>query len=103
MSSVIGSGVANPTDLLVQDVPKVNGKTDPDKAARQFEGMLMAQIFQTMRKTVDHSGLFGESAVARSTYEYLLDQAVVEHAISGGTGWGLAQRLAEQWKAKQNI
>ena len=40
-----------------------------DKAARQFEGLLMGLLFQTMRKTVQPSGLFGDSGQSRSTYE----------------------------------
>ena len=68
-----------------------------DKAARQFEGLLMGVLFQTMRKTVKPSGLFGDSGQSRSTYEYLLDQAVVDRAVSGGHGWGLAERLKANW------
>jgi Rod binding domain-containing protein len=68
-----------------------------DKAARQFEGLLMGLLFQTMRKTVKPSGLLGDSGSSRSTYEYLLDQAVVDRAVSGGRGWGLAERLKASW------
>lgn len=82
-------------------MPSLSGKTNVGDAAKQFEGMLMTQIFQIMRKTVQHSGLFGDSALARSTYEYLLDQAVVDHAMSSGKGWGLAERLEESWAARQ--
>ncbi len=85
----------------MQEVPRPSDKASVGDAAKQFEGMLMAQIFQTMRKTVQHSGLFGDSAGARSTYEYLLDQAVVDHAMSSGKGWGLASRLEESWAARQ--
>lgn len=72
-----------------------------DKAARQFEGLLMGVLFQTMRKTVEPSGLFGESGQSRSTYEYLMDQAVVDRAVSGGRGWGLAERLKESWNRSE--
>lgn len=68
-----------------------------DQAARQFEGMLMGLLFQTMRKTVHPSGLLGDSGQSRSTYEYLMDQAVVDRAVSGGRGWGLADRLKAGW------
>lgn len=68
-----------------------------DKAARQFEGLLMGLLFQTMRKTVQPSGLFGDSGQSRSTYEYLMDQAVVDQAVSTGHGWGLAERLKASW------
>lgn len=68
-----------------------------DQAARQFEGLLMGLLFQTMRKTVEPSGLMGDSGQSRSTYEYLLDQAVVEGAVNSGRGWGLAERLKASW------
>lgn len=68
-----------------------------DKAARQFEGLLMSLVFQTMRKTVQPSGLFGDSGASRSTYEYLMDQAVMDRAASSGHGWGLADRLKANW------
>lgn len=76
-------------------LPDATEKTD--KAARQFEGLLMGVLFQTMRKTVQPSGLFGDAGHSRSTYEYLLDQAVVDRAVSSGHGWGLAERLKESW------
>lgn len=67
------------------------------EAAREFEGLLMVQLFQTLRKTVEPSGLFGENEQARSTYEYLLDQALVQQAMASGKGWGLAERLERVW------
>jgi Rod binding domain-containing protein len=76
-------------------IPDSSEKTD--KAARQFEGLLMSMLFQTMRKTVEPSGLFGDSGQSRSTYEYLMDQAVVDRAVAGGRGWGLADRLKAAW------
>jgi len=88
-----------PSDVVLPEAP--TGKVGTSEAAKQFEGMLMAQIFQVMRKTVNHSGLFGDSALARSTYEYLLDQAVVDHAMNSGKSWGLATRLEEAWAARQ--
>ncbi len=76
-------------------VPDADEKSD--KAARQFEGLLMSMLFQTMRKTIEPSGLLGDSGQSRSTYEYLMDQAVVDRAVSGGRGWGLAERLKAAW------
>jgi len=84
-----------PQDLLAVSLP--SGKTSPKEAARKFEGLLMAQLFQSLRKTVQPSGLFGDEGQARQTYEYLLDQAVVEHAMAGGRGWGLAERIEQDW------
>ncbi len=74
---------------------------DPAEAAKQFEGLLMANLFKELRKTVHTSGLFGESAGARSTYEFLLDQAVINHAMEGGASWGLKDRLEASIRAAQ--
>lgn len=76
-------------------LPGASDKTD--QAARQFEGLLMGLLFQSMRKTVEPSGLLGDSGQTQSTFEYLMDQAVVDKAVSGGRGWGLAERLKADW------
>lgn len=70
------------------------------KAAVAFEGMLISQMFQSMRKTIQPSGLLGDSGQARGTLEYLLDQAVVDSAMKGGRSWGLASRIEEAWRLK---
>jgi Rod binding domain-containing protein len=91
----------NPLSLVNAPQPP---KGDPEKlkkTAAEFEGMLMAQVFQALRKTVEPSGLFGNSQNERSTYDYLLDQAVIKNAIEGGHTWGLAVRLEESWKNTQ--
>lgn len=90
--------VAVATDLVAPRIP--TGK-DPAEAARQFEGMLMANLFQELRKTVHSSGLFGGNATTRQTYEYLLDQAVVNQAMEGGRSWGLADRIEASIRAGQ--
>jgi Rod binding domain-containing protein len=89
---------------IVDPVAQAQGAKAPptqadktDKAAQQFEGLLMSLLFQTMRKTVQPSGLFGDSGQTRSTYEYLMDQAVADRAVSGGRGMGLADRLKASW------
>jgi Rod binding domain-containing protein len=76
-------------------LPAATDKTD--QAARQFEGLLMGLLFQSMRKTVEPSGLLGDSGQSQSTYEYLMDQSVIEKAVSSGRGWGLAERLKADW------
>ena len=78
-----------------QAVPNSADRTE--KAARQFEGLLMSVMMQAMRKTVHPSGLFGDSGQSRSTYEYLMDQAVADRAAASGRGWGLADRLKASW------
>lgn len=100
MSAAALPGLAQvaPQDLLAQKVPGPGQKNNAE-AAQQFEGMLMAYVFQQMRQTVHPSGLFGDEGTARSTYEYLLDQAVTTSAMKAGKGWGLSQRLEAAWGA----
>lgn len=71
------------------------------EAAVAFEGMLLSLMFQSMRKTVQPSGLLGDSGQARGTLDYLLDQAVVDSAMKGGRTWGLADRIEAAWRAKE--
>ncbi|GEM_PF-375599 len=78
-----------------------DSKEKTAKAAQQFEGLLMNLLFQGMRKTVEHSKLLGDSGSSRSTYEYLMDQAVVDKAVSAGRGWGLAAKLEAAWSKSQ--
>lgn len=88
----------NPRDLVTAELPTAaSSKTSPKEAAQKFEGLLMAQLFQSLRKTVEPSGLFGDGGQARQTYEYLFDQAIVEQAMTGGRGWGLAERIEKDW------
>lgn len=91
----------DPRALVAPRLPSAPEGRSPREAAREFEGLLMAQLFQTLRKTVEPSGLFGEDGQARSTYEYLLDQAVVQHAMTTGRGWGLAERLEQAWAQRE--
>lgn len=87
-----------PQDIVAQSLPvAAPGGSRNAEAAKQFEGMLMAFVYQKMRQTVQPSGLFGEAGTARSTYEYLLDQAVTSNAMKAGKGWGLAQQLEAKW------
>jgi Rod binding domain-containing protein len=97
VSGLAGLSVADPLAQAqgAKALPSSSDKTD--QAARQFEGLLMGLLFQTMRKTVEPSGLLGDSGQSRSTYEYLMDQAVVDRAVTTGRGWGLAERLKASW------
>ena len=84
--------VLSPREIVAQS-GLAQAKPDNAEAAKQFEAMLMAYVFQQMRQTVPSSGLFGDNGNARSTYEYLFDQAVASSALKAGKGWGLSQRL----------
>ena len=93
--------VQAPQDVLQLKPPEPGAdKAKMKEAAKRFEGMLMAMLFQNLRKTVVPSGLLGDGGQARSTYEYLLDQAVVEKAMQSDRGWGLADRLEAAWTAR---
>ncbi|BDU73349.1 rod-binding protein [Mesoterricola silvestris] len=99
MSAPILPAAAVPAQDLV--TPALPGGKDAKEAAKQFEGLLMANLFKEMRKTVHPSGLFGTNDSARGTYEYLLDQAVVNHAMDSGKTWGLSERLESSLKASK--
>jgi Rod binding domain-containing protein len=71
------------------------------KTAAEFEAMLMGLMFQTMRKTVESSGLFEENQNERAIYDSLFDQAVLQQATAAGHTWGLAERVEESWKLAQ--
>lgn len=71
---------------------------DLRSAAEAFESLLLGQMMTTMRSTIPHSGLFGESETTRSTYDYLMDQALIEKAVKGGKGFGLAAQLEKSWQ-----
>jgi Rod binding domain-containing protein len=91
-----------PAQRMPPALPKAEGpKADLHKAALAFEGQLMSMLFQSMRKTVQSSGLLGDSGQARSTFEYLFDQTVADSALKGGKGWGLAARIEESWSRGQ--
>ena len=98
---MLSSAQMAPADLVAQAMPGPGSTPERTKeAAQKFESMIMACLFQDMRKTVQPSGLFGNEGTARSTYEYLLDQAVSTNAMSAGKGWGLAKRLEAAWDAR---
>ncbi len=84
------------TLTLKQRTPPPQDRTAD--SAKQFEGMIMSVLFQSLRKTVEPSGLLGESGQSRATYEMLMDQAVVDKAVGSGRSWGLAEKLERSWK-----
>jgi hypothetical protein len=94
-------GIMARTGALVSPKAPKLPKTKADKLSQtaiDFEAMLMTQMFQTLRKTVEPSGLFGDNQTERSIYEYLFDQSIFEKAAANGQTWGLASRLEESWK-----
>lgn len=102
MSDPIRPIALRPEDLASKPGPP-QGKNAAEirQAAVAFEGMLISTMFQSMRKTVQPSGLLGDSGQAKGTLQYLLDQAIVDSAMKGGRSWGLARRLEEAWLARE--
>ncbi|MBI4911407.1 MAG: hypothetical protein HY823_01605 [Acidobacteria bacterium] len=80
--------------------PSPGVKDELHEAALAFESLLMSMLLQNLRKTVEPAGLLGNSGQARGTLEYLMDQAVVDKAVRGGKGWGLASKLEEAWRRR---
>lgn len=102
MSEPVAAQALAPAQRLPLSLHRAEGKkADLHQSALAFEGMLMSMLFQNLRKTVEVSKLLGDSGQARSTFEYLLDQAVADAALKGGKGWGLASRLEESWSRSQ--
>jgi Rod binding domain-containing protein len=92
--------VSQPSQDLVPLRLGLDKATDQE-AARMFEGLILTQMFKVMRQAIPPSGLFGEDTQTRATYEYLLDQAVVEQAMAAGKGLGLADRLEKTWEQQK--
>ncbi len=64
------------------------------KACREFEGMLLAQMWKEMRKTVQKSGLMS-GGFGEEIFSSMLDQAYADAASEGGA-LGLAELLEQQ-------
>lgn len=62
-------------------------------AARQFEGLLMQQLLQILRKTAPSGGLMGGDS-SGEMYVQMFDEAIAE-ALSKGDGIGLRDMLIE--------
>ena len=88
----------DPVSILKLSQTPGHRESKISKTASDFEAMLMTQLFQTLRKTVEPSGLFGDNQNARTTFEYLFDQAMFQRAADTGQTWGLAAKLEEVLK-----
>jgi len=73
------------------------GTDDPKRleaACKEFEALLVHELFKSMRRTVPKDGLLGES-YARDTFTEMLDGELARHAASSG-GIGLHRLLVDQ-------
>lgn len=62
-------------------------------AAREFEAVMIHQLLQTMRSTVQSSGL--ESGAAMGTYRDMMDDELSK-VMAHGQGLGFADAIARQ-------
>jgi len=62
-------------------------------AAREFEAVMIHQLLQTMRSTVQSSGL--DSGQAMSTYKDMMDDELSK-VMAKGQGLGFADAIARQ-------
>lgn len=88
--------------VAFEQTPAITSESPPDRAAiqkvaREFEGLLMAEVMKAMRRTVPESSLGG--GIARDVFSSMLDEEL-SGAASRGTGLGLADMLATQLGAE---
>lgn len=62
-------------------------------AAREFEALMIQQLFKTMRQTTKPNGIDGGSTMA--TYRDMMDEQTARELARGG-GIGLADAIARQ-------
>ena len=78
-----------------------NAKPDKDiqKAAQDFEAVLLNMVIKSMWKTVPKSDLFEKNS-ANNIYEGLMHSSLAEEMASNG-GMGIATALAKQLSKEQ--
>ncbi|MEO0325569.1 MAG: hypothetical protein AAF447_21610, partial [Myxococcota bacterium] len=67
------------------------GTGQAEQAAKQFEGLLLQQLWQTLRKTVS-SRAFGGAGAGGGTYFHFVDEAMSQGLVEAG-GLGLQDQL----------
>ncbi len=88
MSDALKFHLAMPTQNMAQ--LEHQQATDPEEAAKKFEGLMIQMMVKEMRKTLPDNGLFGSDDV--SMYEDLFDQVLADR-IAEGRGLGLAEQM----------
>ncbi len=83
------------------NVLKNNPKSSHElqKAAQDFEAVLLNMVLKAMWKTIPKSGLFEENS-ANQIYEGLMHSSLSEEMASNG-GLGIAKVLAQQLRREQ--
>ena len=77
----------------LRDIPDAPTKRDEiDKVAREFEGLLVNELFKVMRKTTESSYLSNQMG---KNFQSMLDQEYADMSTEG-SGFGLSDMLAKQ-------
>ncbi|MFQ5737831.1 MAG: rod-binding protein [Acidobacteriota bacterium] len=89
----LGSNMTNSLSALRQNASL------PD-VVQEFEAMLVSELWQVMRESVESSGLFeGESGL--KIYSEMIDQEVARALVRQG-GLGLSRHIEDQLESKVN-
>lgn len=76
--------------------PREHDRQDLSRVAREFEGVFLNILVQSMRSTVPESGLMG-SGGATQVYRQLHDTELARALAGTGDGLGIARMLEEQF------
>lgn len=79
---------------IVRDTQTPEYRREADKATREFEGVMLAQLFRVMRSTVQRSDLLGGEH-EREIYEDLMFSEIAR-AASRAESIGIAEMLYRQ-------
>ena len=71
------------------------------EAARQLEGVFLAQLTAAMQATVEEGGFLGESQATGMWQQMFNDQ--ISEMASGSMEGGLGQALYEQLRGRMNL
>lgn len=83
-----------PDVKVVQDTRSAEYRREVDKASREFEGILLAQLFRVMRSSVMRSELLGGDN-EREIYEDMLFTEIAR-ASARAEGMGISEMLYRQ-------
>ncbi|HSK40415.1 MAG TPA: rod-binding protein [Arenibaculum sp.] len=68
------------------DTVRANAGSDPAKAAREFEAMLLGQMFEHMFEGIRASGPFGGGQAERTWRSFMVREYAASVAETGGLG-----------------
>ena len=83
---------AAPALPLAGKTPEAAAPSKEVQAAREFESLLIRELYATMRRTVPQSE---SSDMGRSVFDGMLDEQLAQHTAESG-GFGLADAILKQ-------